>query len=785
MVSRARSWTPLLVAFVGVVIGGCRCGDPGLGGAREGFRSQDEAVDFGRVLEGSQARRQVTLLATGRASLTVEATAGAPFSVATPEVTVPGSGTATVEVVFTAGNGAAEGSLVLRGSGDTATVRLTGTGVRPKPCPAEQCRESRFDVESGECVDSPQPDGAACIPESRCQENGRCESGACVGRQRSCDDDNPCTVDACSPTQGCVTSPVACPAPTNPCKVGVCDRESGCKEVDAEDFIPCGTVDCKNVNVCFGGSCTKVPTPEGTVCAPATACRDEGTCQDGECELPDAGDLEYLFRQQLGGVPAGEPGGPVLLVQDGALFASVCGGDAGCRLVSYTAGGLLRFESPYPDGGARTLLASSDAGVVVMGTEGLEGYAPRGDGERLWEASWASMGPPASDAGTLHGETGAGRVALTARGDVLAYVDWRPEVDGGDDGGVPPLPPPEASRLVWLAGREDAGTLLRASPVEAWPGEARLALDVLGAAFLYSVDGRLVRADFDADGGTALWLSPLVDGGVPDGGASLAVADGTLLVGARAFVAVEAVDGGTALMAGALAVGDTDPYGAPMVSALPMKLDAAQTQALRAALSALHTDAYGARWTESRALRADGGVPVTVDWDGGARTLVPLAEPALLASEGGPGYLFARSCARTDGVPCTPEQERVVLRAVDPATGTVTWEVDALPDEALPGTLHDATLVQGGAVGVLAAAEQPDGPHVYYQLFAQGERLGMCPLPGRPHVAGAAFVGSLLHVVVEREGAWLLESYAVDGSAEPHGWSQRHGGAEGARRESP
>ncbi|QSQ22957.1 hypothetical protein JY651_49040 [Pyxidicoccus parkwayensis] len=758
MAFHARSWSPLLVAFAVVVIGGCRCGDPGLGGTREGFRPQEEWVEFGRVREGEQARRLVTLLATGRASITVGATAGAPFSVVTPEVTVPGSGTATVEVVFTAGNGDAEGSLVLVGSGDTETVRLTGTGVRPKPCPAEQCRLAFFDVESGECVDTPQPDGAACIPESRCEENGHCEAGACVGRPRSCDDDNPCTVDSCSPTLGCVTERVVCPAPSNPCKAGVCDREKGCKEVDVEDYAPCGALDCKNANVCIGGSCTKVPTPEGTVCAPATACRGEGTCQDGECELPDAGELEYVFRQQLSGAPVGGPGEPVLLVQDGALFTSVCGGDAGCRLVSYTAGGLLRFESPYPDGGVRTLLATSDAGVVVVGTEGLEGYAPRGDGARLWESSWTSMGPPSTvDAGTWHGETGAGRVALTAEGDVLAYVDWRLMVDAGD-GGVVPLPSPEASRLVWLAGRADAGTLLRASPLEAWPGEARLALDVTGAAFLYSVDGRLARADVEEDGGTALGLSPLVDGGVPKGGASLAVAGDTLLVGARAFISLETVDGGTGA---------------------------------HAALSMDHTDAYGARWPEgtrmmaTRVPRTDGGAPVMVDWDGGARTLVPLAEPALVSPEGAPGYLFARACGRTDGIACTPEEERVVLRAVNPETGNVAWEVDALPDEKLPGTLHDATLVEGDAVGVLAAAEQGDGPRVWYQLFAKGERLGMCPLPGRPHVAGAAFIGNRLHVIVERDGAWLLESYSVDGSAEPRGWPQRHGNMNGARRESP
>lgn len=701
-----------------LAVGGCRCGDePGLGGTRQGFRPQEEAVDFGRVLEGEQARRQVTLLATARASITVLAAADAPFSVATPQVTVPGSGTATVEVVFTAGNGPAEGTLVLEASGDTEVVRLTGLGVRPRPCPAPPCRQARFDLESGECIETPAEEGATCIPESRCQVNGRCEAGACVGAPRTCDDDNPCTVDTCSPTEGCVTSRVACPAPTRPCKVGLCDRDKGCTEVDAEDFTSCGPLNCETARVCFRGACTQVPTPDGTVCSPATACQGEGTCQDGECELPDAGDLEPVYVQELGGEPVGEDGGPVLLVEGGALFASVCGGDAGCRLVSYTSEGFLRFESLYPDGGARTLLTASDAGVVVLATEGLEGYAPRGDGERLWEARWEAMGPPpAPEAGAWRGGTGAGRVALTDDGDVLAYVDWRlpPDLDGG--------PAPESSRLVWLAGRADAGTLLRAAPLEAWPGEARLALDVTGAAFLSSTDGRLVRAEAEDDGGTALRLSDVSDGGVPDGGASLAVAGGTLLVGTRAFV-------------------PTAP--------------------------------------------GDGGAPVAVDWDGGTRALVPLAEPALLSAAGTPGYLFARACGRGDGVPCTPEEERVVLRAVDSRTGRVAWAVDALPDNDLPGVLHDATLVRLGEVGVLATAAQPDGPRVWFQLFAQGKRLGMCALPGRPRLAGAAFVGERLHVVVEREGAWLLESYVVDGAAETRGWPQRHGGASGARRESP
>ncbi|QAT88237.1 putative lipoprotein [Corallococcus coralloides] len=725
--ARARWWLLLVL----VLVGGCRCGDdPNVGGASASFRPQQEGVDFGRVLEGTQVRRSLTLVATGRAGVTVDAVTDAPFFVVVSQIVVGGSGTGTVDILFSAGNAPVEGELVLTAGRTTAKVKLTGVGVRPLACvPQGECRDSRFDLDSGQCIESPLEDGASCIPSSRCQENGRCQAGVCVGQPRTCNDDNPCTVDSCSPTQGCVTANVTCPVPTNPCKVGVCDRNSGCQEVDVADFSPCGAVSCKAAQVCFSGTCRSVTPPDGFVCAPATPCQGEGTCSAGECMRPDAGDLEADFSAELGGAPVAEDGGPVLLVDDGTVYVSVCGEDAGCWLAAYTESGLLRYESPYEDGGARTLLAASDAGVVVLAPEALEAYAPRGVGALRWRTSLAFT-DAALDGGTpevVPGATGAGRVALTKEGDVLTYVTW------SDDAGTEPL----RSRLVLLSA--DAGVPLAMGPEEGGGGAARLAVDDTRGAYLYTPwDGRLAFTDWalpevSTDGGTlmasgdasedgglaSLSLEPL-DADVPGGAPSLALASGRLLVGTQAFV------------------------------------------------------------------NPDGGVLTALDWDAGTRTLSPLAEPVLMSPGGTTGHAFAFACDHTDGTPCAGAELRTVLRSFSSDDGQLFSEVDVLPSRVLPGALLESALLEQNTVGVLADAELPNGQRqAWLEWIAFGNKLNQCSLPGRVEVAGAVFAGDLLYVALRRDGVWWLESFPLGGRTQARGWPQRNGSPAGARRAVP
>ncbi len=617
-------------------------------------------------------------------------------------MSVPGAGSASVEVLFLAGNGPAEGTLVLSADGHSQEVALRGEGVRPLACvPSAQCRQSRFELEPGVCVESVVPDGTACIPGSRCQERGHCQSGVCVGSPRSCDDGNPCTRDACAPEMGCVTSPVTCPSSGNPCRVGVCDREEGCTEVDALDLTVCGKVDCISARLCVSGTCQDVPTPEGFTCSPATPCQGEGHCSAGKCVRPDAGELAPAFVQELGGEPSSEPGGPVLLTHGGALFASVCGGDAGCRLVSYTSNGFLRFETPYPDGAARTLLAVSDAGVVLHEPGALESYASAGTGASLWRVPLMSLEPPAGDGGWVP-STGAGRTALGSEGEVVSLVSWAPPSDMAD-GGVAG----DAGGRATLVVLASDGGVLRSGPVTGFAGSARVALDSRGDVFLFAAGGPLARAEPE-DGGAGFLLVPLL-AEMPEAGASLAVAGGRLFAGTRAFV------------------------------------------------------------------DADGGLSGTADWETAGRVTRPLDEPVLLLAD--TGYAFARTCLRPDGTSCTPDEEGLVLRALDVRGGSVRWETSVLLDEA-PGMLHEATLVQGGAVSTVTSVRLAGGSRSYVQVFAKGERLMACPLPGNPHVAGAAYAGAL------RLRRARARRHLVVGGVRPRG--ARHGGdawvAPGGRR---
>ena len=66
------------------------------------------------------------------------------------------------------------------------------------PCTANGC-----DPAIG-CTTAPLANGSQCTDKSACTLNDQCVAGKCTGDGLDCEDNNPCTADACSPVSGCL-----------------------------------------------------------------------------------------------------------------------------------------------------------------------------------------------------------------------------------------------------------------------------------------------------------------------------------------------------------------------------------------------------------------------------------------------------------------------------------------------------------------------------------------------------------------------------------------------------
>lgn len=490
----------------------CRLGADSLSGVGAVFRVAEDAVDFGRLLEGDQAVQQVRVDSAGRADLSLGVSTTGPFA-AKEELFVPAGGTVFLEVTFTAGNQSEAGELVLAGAGQTASVKLVGEGVRPPEChPRRECRRSRFNLEADVCVESVSPDGEACTPTGQCSIGGMCFQGECLGVGRPCDDKNVCTQDACSEELGCVFTPVACAPPTRPCRVATCDPAKGCLEVNADDGTPCGPVDCQLAHLCFAGACVTVNTPEGFVCAPATPCTGPGRCHNQVCEVPEPTELAFEFSAPLPGVPFRPVRtAPSLLANTQGLYFELC--DGGCALHSYTANGFLRYQVPHA-AGSRALLGASQTGVFLLG-EGAVSFHAQANGEERWVLPFTQLPPPPVASGLTPRATFSA-FAVGSQGNLHVAVDWAP--DGGS---------PQAQTVARISS---LGEVLSSGVVSGWGTQAVLALDEQDRLFETQGESRLLSFH-EEDGGIgfrALGLWPAAP--------SLVAGRGRLLSGGQFLV---------------------------------------------------------------------------------------------------------------------------------------------------------------------------------------------------------------------------------------------------------
>jgi hypothetical protein len=142
------------------------------------------------------------------------------------------------------------------GAGTACTSQVCQTGrcvIRPVSCNDNNPCTFDFCLPATGCQHFPLPNGSACNDNNICTVRDRCQGGTCTGTARNCDDGNSCTTDTCNPASGCV-------------------HTSGPDGALCDDNNPCTFNETCKAGVCQGGSVE----PNGTSCI--------GTAGPGCCE---------------------------------------------------------------------------------------------------------------------------------------------------------------------------------------------------------------------------------------------------------------------------------------------------------------------------------------------------------------------------------------------------------------------------------------------------------------------------------------------------------------------
>ena len=265
-----------------------------------------------------------------------------------------------------------------------------------KPCSDNNsCTVDTCDPSKG-CLFVLLPDQATCNDGNACTLGDFCDhDGLCKGVAQVCDDQDPCTADACVPGTGsCVFSPAtgapcsdgqACTS-GDACKAGVCqsgaavvcDDGEGCTEDSCDPssgkclFLPT-TTPCSD-----GNACTQGDVCSGGVCAPGplTDCDDKNPCNIDGCDV-STGSCSHLSVADGVGCSDGDACTAGDECQKGVCQPGVapqCADGNACTSDGCDpASGLCVFEpltaSPCDDGDSCTVADSCQGGVCQAGIE--------------------------------------------------------------------------------------------------------------------------------------------------------------------------------------------------------------------------------------------------------------------------------------------------------------------------------------------------------------------------------------------------------------------------------
>ncbi|MFT7625572.1 MAG: hypothetical protein ACI9WU_004763, partial [Myxococcota bacterium] len=293
----------------------------------------------------------------------------------------------------------------------------TGTSI---PCPDQACwTVSGCDADAG-CLYAAVANGTSCNDGDPCTIKDSCSgAGDCGGTADDCDDNNSCTADTCSATEGCIHTQLAkgtaCDTDNNLCTPDTCNTTGNCKAAEpteCDDGVSCTNDGCDpGTGQCVfapdHSQCVDTNSCTSDVCS-ATGCKNTGANDFTPCEqaLDGAGPDICFQGECTSGVAATvapqvifcaitQVTAPGLTADNGAYYLTInykqqsfslatgCNGEALDRVQV----GKLKADGAYAAIATRSsATATAMAGRVVVGQDGLVGYIAS-DTEVQWEGA--------------------------------------------------------------------------------------------------------------------------------------------------------------------------------------------------------------------------------------------------------------------------------------------------------------------------------------------------------------------------------------------------------------
>jgi hypothetical protein len=257
-------------------------------------------------------------------------------AIQTPEcqVAVCNETTKTCEVLVAKDGAACEDGLFCTAK-DTCLGGSCKAGA-PNTCgvAAPTCNEMTCDETTKTCTPTPLKNNTFCTPEDKCEINGACSAGFCIGIHNDCDSYFPpddCHIGVCNPANGscepkpgnegfgcddamdkctvektcsagkCIGGkPKNCSALSKGCFAGVCNTSTGACEADPlSPGDPCAeATDACNSGTCdVNGKCVAAAINEGKTCDDGLACTANTVCTSGACKGGTSSIDVYFFDE--------------------------------------------------------------------------------------------------------------------------------------------------------------------------------------------------------------------------------------------------------------------------------------------------------------------------------------------------------------------------------------------------------------------------------------------------------------------------------------------------------